>query len=170
MALASDVINRMSEYGITNTEQLEEAALSEHTFRAILVGELNTLQHQIDDISEKLSKVKRYTKLKSVHDGYLAVSGVNAKKQYAKKYEKELKAFVEVKAELISIYQGKKIDGPDKLSRQRDELIALRKHKNTRYQESKKKTRDIDYCRKALDDYLKNERDNSRNSKLKSLE
>lgn len=170
MALASDVINRMSEYGITNTEQLEEAALSEHTFRASLVGELNTLQHQIDDVSEKLSKVKRYTKLKSVHDGYLAVSGVNAKKQYAKKYEKELKAFAEVKAELIGIYQSKKIDSPDKLSRQRDELIALRKQKNTRYQESKKKTRDIDYCRKALDDYLKNERDNSRNSKIKSLE
>jgi len=41
----------------------------------------------------------------------------------------------------------------------------LRKHKNTRYQESKKKTRDIDYCRKALDDYLKTEQEMKVNNK-----
>ncbi|MDD6824835.1 MAG: relaxase/mobilization nuclease domain-containing protein [Oscillospiraceae bacterium] len=158
MKLASEVINLMSEYGITNTEQLEETALSEHAFRAALVGELNDLQHRIDDYSERISKVKKYIKLKSVYDNYLAISGVNAKKQFSKKYEKELKSFSEVKAELIEIYKGKKIDGPDKLNRQRDELIALRKVKNTQYIESKKKTKDIDYCRKALEEYLKNER------------
>ena len=56
MKLASEVINLMSEYGITNTEQLEETALSEHAFRAALVGELNDLQHRIDDYSERISK------------------------------------------------------------------------------------------------------------------
>lgn len=112
--------------------------------------------------------MKKYVKLKTVHGDFLAVSGANAKKQYAKKFESELKAFAEVKADLISIYQGKKIDGPDKLNRQRDELISLRKLKNTQYQESKKKTGDIDYCRKVIDDYLKNERGVQGNKRTKS--
>ena len=112
--------------------------------------------------------MKKYVKLKTVHDDFLAVSGANAKKQYAKKFESELKSFAEVKSDLISIYQGKKIDGPDKLNRQRDELISLRKLKNTQYQESKKKTGDIDYCRKVIDDYLKNERGVQGNKRTKS--
>lgn len=159
MKLASEMINRMSRYGITDADQLEKASMSEHAFRAGLAGEMNELQRRTDELTELITKVKKYIRLKSVHDDFLAVSGINARKQYSHEHEKELKAFADIKVELISIYGGRKIDSPDKLNRQREELIELRKCKNIQYQESKKKTRDIDYCLKAIDDYLKTERE-----------
>lgn len=112
----------------------------------------------IDELGVKISLLKKYTKLKVVYDDYQAVSGVNAKKQFAKKHEKELRSFSDIKSQLIQLSGGKKIDSSEKLSRRREELINLRKQKNLQYQTSKSKSKDYDYCRKALQEYLETER------------
>lgn len=158
MQVASEVINKLTELGISSHEELVAASLAEHAHRSALVGELNNLQRQINELSDAIKELKQYKKLKPVHDQYKAIAGVNAKKKFAKEHASDLQQFERTKALLTDIFGGTSIPGVDKLTRQRDELIALRNTKNEEFKKSKLKTRELDYCRAALDDYLSNER------------
>lgn len=170
MKIASEVINLMSSYGVNTAGELENLALSEYAERSTLVSELNSLQFRIQEKTEQIEKIREYQKFLPYHDNYKSQKTDGAKRKYAKKYASELKSFASTKADLKKLFSEKTIDGPEKLARQRDELIAERNAKNNAYKESKKRSKDMDYCRKVLSDYLRNKHDVQRKKNKGELE
>ena len=167
MQITSEVLNKLAELGIETKEELSAASIAEHAHRASLVGQLNALQQQINEKSDIIKEVKQYLKLRQVYEDYKAVSGVNAKKKFAKEHVSELQQYERTKAVLIDYFGGTKIDSVEKLVHQRTELIDQRNELNQEFKASKQKLRELDYCRTALEDYLNNEHDAQKHKRNK---
>ncbi len=168
MKLASDVINMMSEYGVSSMDELHNLALTEHAKRSHIVGELNEIQNRISVKSEQITAVRKYEKYLPFHEEYRSLPSDSAKKKYAKKYTSELEAFAGSRAALKEMFPDRTIDSSERLKKQRDALIEERNRLNKEYQESKSRSRGMDYCRKVLEDYLKAERDSQEKKKQKN--
>lgn len=56
-------------------------------------------------------------------------------------------------------YPDGKVPGEEVLTEKRNALIEQRNKSNAEYKEVKSKLKDVDYARKAIDDYLRNQRD-----------
>lgn len=167
MQIASEVLNKLAERGIETKEELSAASIAEHAHRASLVGQLNALQQQINEKSDMIREVKQYLKLRQVYEDYKAVSGVNAKKKFAKEHASDLQQYERTKAALVDYFGGTKIDSVEKLTRQRAELIEQRNALNEEFKGSKKRLKELDYCRAALEDYLNNEHDTQEHKRKK---
>lgn len=167
---AAKALNIFAKYGISNTEQLENYCIMQYARQGKLTSELNVLQRDISELDMKISLIRSYQKYKAVHDDYLAIAGVNAKKKFAKEHAVELEKYAQTKAQLRQLFSGSTLPNPDTLARERDRLIAERNDKNSAYKETKDTIKELDYCRQTLDDYMKNERAVHKAKKKNDLE
>ena len=157
MKEASRIINLMTTYGIGSTQELESRAITEYTYRMGLVEELNGLQKKIDVLSDALTALKRYKKYKPVHDEYKAQPPMK-KKAFAKRFVAELDKFEAAKAELKALYPSGKVPSSESLTDEHNSLIEQRNEKNAEYKRVISVLKDLDYARKTIAEYLKNER------------
>ena len=149
-------------------DELHNLALTEHAKRSHIVGELNEIQNLISVKSEQITAVRKYEKYLSFHEEYRSLPSDSAKKKYAKKYTSELETFAGSRAALKEMFPDRTIDSSERLKKQRDALIEERNRLNKEYQESKSRSRGMDYCRKVLEDYLRAERDAREKKKQKN--
>lgn len=167
---AARALNILAKYGISNAEQLEDHCIMQYAKQGKLTSELNRLQREISAVDTQISLIKMYRKYKAVHDDYMAVAGVNAKKKFAKEHAAELEKYAQSKAQLRQIFSGNTLPNPEVLVRERDRLIAERNDKNSAYKQAKDTIKELDYCRQTLDDYMKNERAVHKAKKKNDLE
>lgn len=151
MQEASKLINLLTEKGFTSEEELEDTAISKYGERVQLVGELNDIQKQIDDISQNIKLIQGYFKYKPTNDGY-------KKAKNKSKFEKEnvavLKKFNSIKEQLAVKFPDKKLPNLEKLFEDRTELITQRNEKNTQYKNLVKELKTLDEARSDLQKYL----------------
>ena len=157
MKEASRVLNILSRYQAENQEQLGAIANCEYAKRMKLVADLNDIQHQLSENEELTAIVRTYQKYKPIHEEYQKLKWKFSKKRYAKQHADELEKFRNAKNELKQRFPDKNVPSVDYLKKQHDSLIAQRKEKNTSYQETKARIKELEYCRQTIADYLRNE-------------
>ncbi len=158
MKEASRVLNILADNQIGSKSELEARAITEQSHRMKLVSELNSLQHEIDSLSDSIRLVNAYQKYKPVHDEYLKQNPI-FRKSYKKKFASDLQKFEDAKANLKAIYPDGKVPGLEALTKRRTSLIEQRNSKNDEYKSISASLKEIEYARQTISDYLKNERD-----------
>lgn len=170
MKESSRVINILTDLGIQSTSEIEDRSVSGFNHRMNLVNDLNSAQHDIDNLSDTIRNVRAFKKYKPVHDEYKAKTSDRQKKKYAEKYAPDLEKFKSASAYLKSVYPDGKVPSEEKLTRQRNELIEKRKKLNENFKTVCGQLKDLDYARQTIEDYLKNERDKLRDKNKGDLE
>ncbi len=163
MQEAAKLLNILTEHNLNNREELENRAISRYGDRVQIVGKLNALQQQIDDIGDTIKLLNTYFKYKPVNEEYKQAT---FKKKFAKNHENELKYFDGAKRELTEKYPDKKIPKVETLYTRRTELMNQRKTLNEEYKKIVAELEQLDYARQTISEYL----DKSENQKEKKKE
>ena len=151
MQEAAKLLNILTEHNLNNREELENRAITKYGDRVQIIGKLNDLQQQIDDIGDTVALLKKYLKYKPINDEYKKLT---FKKRFAKDHEKELRQFDTAKQELIAKYPDKKIPRIETLQAQRSVLIAQRNSLNDEYKKIVAELEQLDYARQTICEYL----------------
>ena len=163
MQEASKLLNFLTEKGFTSKEELEDTAISKYGERVQLVGELNDIQKQIDDISQNIKLIQGYFKFKPFNDGYKMSKN---KKKYEKENADKLKKFNSIKEQLSLKFPDKKLPNLEQLYDERSELISKRNEKNAQYKNLIKELKTLDEARSDLQKYLDTDKDLHKKNEL----
>mgnify|MGYP004446242009 CR=1 FL=1 len=163
MQEASKLLNFLTEKGFSSEEELEDTAISKYGERVQLVGELNDIQKQIDDISENIKLIQGYFKYKSINDGYKKAKN---KLKFEKENAVSLKKFNSIKEQLAVKFPEKKLPNLEKLFEDRTDLITQRNEKNTQYKNLVKELKTLDEARSDLQKYLDTNKDIHKKNEL----
>ncbi len=107
MKVASIAKNIIAQYGV-EPDQVHGAAMAAFIYRTHLVGELNDLKTQIEDLKEKLKVLKKYRKVKHIGEELKALS-VKDEKKYRREHSGEIAEYYETRdrrADLCLIYSN----------------------------------------------------------------
>ena len=102
MKVASIAKNIITEYGV-EPDKVRGAAMAAFIERAHLVGELNDLHTQIEDLKEKLKVLKKYRKVKHIGEELKALSGREEKK-YRKEHGGDIAEYHETCKQVLELY------------------------------------------------------------------
>ena len=153
MKIASIAKNIIAKYGIEPMQTESELVVS-FAQKTALAGELNSIQRQIEDLSDKLQVLKDFRKYKEHHDHVQTLSGREEKK-YRKDHNYELYEYDRVKNEILELYPDGHIPRVEKVEERIEALIAERKQKNAEYNALAVKVKELSQAKRDLDDYLR---------------
>ena len=151
MQETSKMLNILSAYGVESREQLEEKSLARYADRVKIVGRLNALQREINDIDDTEKLIKKYLRYKPIYEEY---KQSRSKKKFAKEHEKELGQYDAAKKSLTEQFPDKKIPRLETLSARKTELIAQRNKLNEEYKKIIAELEELDYARRTVSEYL----------------
>lgn len=152
MKIASIAKNIIAKYGI-EPMQTESELMVSFAQKTALAGELNSIQRQIEDLTDKLIVLKEFRKYKEHHDHVQTLSG-REKKKYRKDHSFELYEYDRVKKEILELYPDGRIPKVEKVEERIEALIAERKQKNAEYNALAVKVKELSQAKRDLDDYL----------------
>lgn len=155
MKLASIAKNIIAEYGV-EPENIRPAALAAYAHRGKLLSELNTLKTEIDDLKMQLKLLRKYCKLKAVHDELKTLSGRQAQK-FRKEHNSELNDYGQCRQQILEWYPDKRIPIAEALEQKINALLQERSQKDMQFREDDKRARDLADAQRDIEEYLRNE-------------
>lgn len=168
MAAVSKVINLMTEHGLSDVGDLESRAHSLFAKRTVLVGKLNNMKPQIDELSEQIKVFETGVKYLEFHKMHKSLTGRKQKK-YAEKCRYELDEYHKAVKKAKGWYPDQKIPTVKELKEQRNKLIAERNAMNAEYSSLNSQFKALTEARKTLSAYLENECEVSKQKKKKQV-
>jgi len=167
MKEASRVINILMKYGVQDSIDLENRALTDYARMGTLSEELNTLNTQIQDLSAKIKSAHTYLKYKPIIEEMKTLPE-RKKKKFAEVHADEIARYRKASQQLKEWFPDGSIPTPDSMERKREKLIQERQSKHETYKSLKSQISELNYARQALSDYLKNELEISQLKRKKS--
>lgn len=168
MKEASRVINILTSQGLNNTDEIEGKSISNYNHRVSLVNSLNSLKYEIDDIDEVIKNLRIFKKYKPIHDEYSSLNSDRKRAKFEGQYHTELEKFRKAGTFLADKYPDKKLPKEENLQKKKTELTERRRSVEAEYTDIKQRIKDLDYARTAVQDYLKNERENGLSERKKN--
>lgn len=156
MKLASIAKNIIAEYGV-KPENIRPAALAAYAHRGKLLSELNTLKTEIDDLKMQLKLLRKYCKLKAVHDELKTLSGRQAQK-FRKEHNSELNDYGQCRQQILEWYPDKRIPIAEALEQKINALLQERSQKNIEFQTANQKSKDLANAQRTIEEFLRQER------------
>lgn len=156
MKLASIAKNIIAEYGV-EPENIRPATLAAYAHRGKLLSELNTLKTEIDDLKMQLKLLRKYCKLKAVHDELKTLSGRQAQK-FRKEHNSELNDYGQCRQQIFEWYPDKRIPTAEVLEQKINALLQERSQKNIEFQTANQKSKDLANAQRTIEEFLRQER------------
>ena len=154
MKEASKVINTLTAHGVNSVDEIKQTALAEFGRRMELMKELNSMQQQIETLSEVIVNVRRVKKYQPIVDEFKMQKNDRSKKKYSSQHSEELEKYKGATAFLKEKYPDGKCPSEKSLTEKRKELIDLRAARNDEYKQLSDKLKDLDYARRTIEEYL----------------
>lgn len=151
MKEVSKILNILTAKGIADQTELENRSIASYGERVELVGKLNDLQAQIDDVSDSIRLINQYYKYKPIKDEYRQST---FKKKFVKEHEKELKNYDSAVAGMSAKFPDRKVPSIESLQEKKKKLISERNTKNAEYKKIVAELKELDYVRQTIQDYL----------------
>ena len=151
MKEASKLLNLLTTKGIADQSELEARSISTYGERVQLVGRLNELQSQIDDVSESIRLITQYYKYKPVKD---ELRKSTFKKKFAADHEAELRRYDGAVLELSAKFPDHKVPSIESLRERQQALTKERSKVNEQYKKIVAELKELDYIRQTIQDYL----------------
>ena len=165
MKVASIAKNIISAYGV-EPDQVRGAAMAAFIERTHLVGELNDLNTQIEDLQEKLKVLKKYRKLKVYSEELKKLSGMGAKK-YRKNNTAELAEYGEIRKRVLELYPSGNIPKVENLEKHITAMQEKMRQKDAEYRQADKKSRELSEATRTIEEYLRHEQSRDQQQKRK---
>ena len=165
MKVASIAKNIISSYGV-EPDQVRGAAMAAFAERTHLVGELNNMNTQIEDLQEKLKVLKKYRKLKVYSDELKTLKGGAAKK-YRNINSSELAEYGEIRKRVLELYPSGVIPKVENLEKQIKALQEKLSQKDSEYRQADKKSRELSEATRTIEEYLRHEQSRDQQQKRK---
>ena len=165
MKVASIAKNIISAYGV-EPDQIYGAAMVAFAERTHLVGELNDLNTQIEDLQEKLKVLRKYRKLKVYSEELKKLSGMAAKK-YRKNNAFELAEYGEIRKQVLELYPSGVIPKVENLEKQITAMRETITQKDAEYRQADKKSRELSEATRTIEEYLRHEQSRNQQQKRK---
>ncbi len=170
MKVASIAKNIITAYGV-EPDQVRGAAMAAFIERAHLVGELNDLNTQIQDLQEKLKVLKKYRKVKHIGEELKTLSSREEKK-YRREHGGDIAEYHESCKQVLELYPSGNIPKVENLEKHIASLQKKLSKKNTEYNQADKKSRELSEATRTIEEYLRQEqsRDQQKKRKRNDLE
>lgn len=139
------------------------AAFAERTH---LVGELNNMNTQIEDLQEKLKFLRKYRKLKVYAEELKKLSGMAAKK-YRKNNASELEEYGEIRKQVLELYPSGVIPKVENLEKQITAMREKLSQTDAEYRQADKKARELADAQRTIEEYLRQEQSRDQQQKRK---
>ena len=165
MKVASIAKNIIAQYGV-EPDQVRGAAMAAFIYRTHLVGELNDLNTQIEDLQVKLKVLKKYRKVKHIGEELKALSGKDEKK-YRKEHSGEIAEYHETCKQVLELYPSGNIPKVENLEKHIESLQKKLAKKNTEYNQADKKSRELSEATRTIEEYLRHEQSRGQQQKRK---
>ena len=156
MKLASIAKNIIAEYGV-EPENIRSAALAAYAHRGKLLSELNTLKTEIDDLKMQLKFLRKYRKLKAVHDELKTLSGRQTQK-FRIDHSSELNEYGQCRQQILEWYPDKRIPTAEALEQKINALLQERSQKNIEFQTANQKSKNLANAQRTIEEFLRQER------------
>lgn len=156
MKLASIAKNIIAEYGV-EPENIRSAALSAYAYRGKLLSELNTLKTEMDDLKMQFKILRKYRKLKAVHDELKTRSGRQAQK-FRKEHSSELNDYQQCRQQILEWYPDKRVPTAESLEQKINALLQEHSQKNIEFQTANQKSKDLANAQRTIEEFLRQER------------
>ena len=153
MKIASIAKNIIAKYGI-EPMQAESELMASYAQKASLAGKLNSIQRQIEDLSERLEVLRDFRKYRQFNDNVQTLSG-RAEKKYRKEHSYELSEYQRVKGKILELYPDGHIPKAENVEKHIEALIAERTQKNGEYNALSVKVKELTQAKSELDAYLR---------------
>jgi len=151
MQNTSKMLNVLADHGVESAEQLEEKSVSMYNSRIEIVGKLNALQREINDIDDTEKLIKKYIKYKPFND---SLKQSKFKKKFTAEHEKELRQYEAAKKALTEQFPDKRIPRLETLSERKKKLISQRNELNAEYKKIAAELKELDCARRTVNEYL----------------
>ena len=165
MKVASIAKNIISQYGV-EPDQVRGAAMTAFIERAHLVGELNDMKTQIEDLQEKLKVLKKYRKVKHIGEDLKALSGRQEKK-YRKEHGGDIAEYHETRKKVLELYPSGDIPKVENLEKYIKALQEKMRQKDAEYRQADKKSRELSEATRTIEEYLRHEQSRDQQQKRK---
>ena len=168
MKVASIAKNIISQYGV-EPDQVRGAAMAAFIERAHLVGELNDMKTQIEDLQEKLKVLKKYRKVKHIGEELKALSGRQEKK-YRKEHGGDIAEYHETCKQILELYPSGNIPKVENLEKHITAMQGKMRQKDAEYRQADKKSRELSEATRTIEEYLRHEQSRDQQQKRKRNE
>ena len=165
MKVASIAKNIISQYGV-EPDQVRGAAMAACIERAHLVGELNDMKTQIEDLQEKLKVLKKYRKVKHIGEELKALSGRQEKK-YRKEHGGDIAEYHETCKRVLELYPSGDIPKVENLEKYITAMQNKMREKDAEYRQADKKSRELADAQRTIEEYLRQEQSREKQKKRK---
>lgn len=149
MKEASRVINILTKYGIQDSVDLENHALTDYARMGTLSEELNSLNTQIEDLSAKIKSAHTYLKYKPIMEELKSLDGRKQLK-FANAHADEISQYKRASQQLKDWFPSSNIPTPQSMEHKREKLIQERQAKHETYKEMKSQIKELNYARQSL--------------------
>ena len=153
MKLASIAKNIIAEYGV-EPENIRPAALAAYAYRGKLLSELNTLKTDIGDLKTQLKLLRKYRKLKAVHDELKTLIGRQAQK-FRKEHNSELNEYGQCRQQILEWYPDRKLPTAESLEQKINALLQERSQKDIEFQTANQKSKDLANAQRTIEEFLR---------------
>lgn len=151
MQEASRMINFLTERGLTSPQDLDDRAVHEFDRRMKLVADLNEIQKKIDRVTDDISLIKKYRKLRPVYEESFTAT---FRKKFAADHAGELQEYAAAEAEMQARFPDHSVPKIARLEAERDRLTEQRKKLNDEYKACKQEIAELEKARATIAEYL----------------
>lgn len=151
MQEASRMINFLTERGLTSPQELDDRAVHEFDRRMKLVADLNAVQQKIDRISDDISLIRKYRKLRPIYEESFTAA---FRKKFAADHANELAEYAAAEAQMQARFPDHSVPKIERLEAERTRLIQRRSDLNEAYKSCKQEIAVLEKARETLAKYL----------------
>ncbi len=158
MKNVAQMINMLESYNIHSTKEIKATSMSVMARRGMLSQSIATLDKRIDSLSEQIELVRRFRKVKPIHEEYKSLPE-RRKAAFIKKNAPLLDEYREVGKALKELFPKGKFPTEESLNEERQALYTEREGLYGEYQQLKKESADLDRASHTIEDFLDSLRD-----------
>lgn len=151
MQEASRMINFLTERGLTSPEDLNDRAVHEFDRRMKLVADLNDTQQKIDRITDDVTLITRYRKLRPVYEASFTAT---FRKKYAADHAQELQQYEAAEKQMQARFPNHSVPKIERLEQEKVRLTELRRTLNEEYKSCKDEITKLEKARETVAEYL----------------
>ena len=152
MQEASRMINFLTERGLTSPDDLNDRAVHEFDRRMKLVADLNEIQKKLDRVTDDISLIKRYRRLRPVYEASFTAA---FRKKYAADHAAELQEYDTTEKQMQARFPDHSVPKIERLEQEKARLTEQRKQLNEEYKGCKAEIAELEKARETIAEYLK---------------
>lgn len=154
MKNASKIINMLTKYSVQDSIDLENKCISEMAVRGDIVGKLEPLQNEIDVLKKKKQAVVTLLKHKPVIDEMKTLSG-RKRFKFEKLHQFEIYEYKQALEQLQEFFPDNSFPNVPTLDKQISNKTTELDNLNKQYNEVVTRSKELEYCRQQLAEYLR---------------